>query len=142
MKSLLLSSLFVFAVCTFHGANAVDGEWFKVLCVVGNPNEIHVKLDKQSVKTAYEYAKRSNIDDFRAHIKTLIKNIPQLNDTCIFGRIAESDYNTAVAMFVVGIKEFKHNADMIEASGYPYLYLTAIRGQDYDSKHAQFTLGW
>lgn len=142
MKSLFLSSLLVFALCSFEVVNAHDGEWFKVLCVAGNPDEIIVKLDKDSVKTAYEFAKRGNVDNYRSHMKTLIRNIQQLNHTCLFGRIEDSDYITAVAMFVAGMQEFKHNADMIEASGYPYLYMNTVRGRSYDSNHAVFSLGW
>lgn len=142
MNKFLFATLVVVALCGFNTVNAHEGEWFKVKCVFGNPNEIIVKLDKESVKTAYEIAKRNNNDNFRAHIKTTLKNIQQLNHACLLGEVVESDYNTATSMFIAGLDEFKHNADIIDSSGYPFLYLTAHRGQNYNSNHAQFTLGW
>lgn len=121
---------------------AHEGEWFKVECVVASPDKIILKLNKQSIKTANEIAKRGNIDNFRSHIKTSLKNIPQLNHTCIFGSVSESDYIKATEMFVAAIEKFKIIADDMEKSNMTtesYLYMKITRAAENDENNAEFS---
>lgn len=138
MKNQLLTFFVIFLSCCYCEVKAHDGEWFKVSCAVGKSDEIVVKLDKESVRIANIIAERGNIDNFRSHIKTLFKNILQLNHTCIFGSVSEYDYIKATEMLIAGLDDFKVKADTMEASGSFYLYMRTTRDAQNNPK---FTFG-
>jgi hypothetical protein len=142
MTKFLFVTIVVLAVYGFNAVNAGADEYLEVKCVVAAPNKIYVRLDKDTVAVANEIAKQGNIDNFRSHMKDVIKNIPHKNKTCFLGWIGEQDMTTAMSMFVSGITEFKHVASKIEASGYPFLYMNTERGQSYDHTWAHFNLGF
>lgn len=141
MKKFIFVTLFVLAYCHLQGATAHDGDFFKVLCSPLNENEIHVQLTKETTKLALKSLQDGGVDVFRSFMKTKLKNILQLNHTCLGGSISEIDYNTGVAMFAAGHEEFSYNAKLLEGSKYRYLYMMTMRSKEYDPYFNHFHLG-
>lgn len=142
MNKFLFVTFVAIAFCGLNAVNAADDEYMKVTCIVGDHNKIEVRLNQATLAAANVVAKAGNIDDFRSYMKDILKNIPQKDQTCLFGWIGEQDYTTATAMFVSGITEFKHSAGKIVGSGFSYLYMTTEREKNYDPNYGHFYLSF